>query len=313
VHVVATHPADGAGTECTLNDPPECGVPRNTPIEIRFDRFLLPKTAVRQSIRLFTGPRAFVTLQPFYDTVERVVVYRVASGDWLRPGLLYQVELVSPKDDENGFGFRAFDGAPLSKENEAPLRFSFRTARATPAPIERDAPPNCFEAWSALGRSGCSKSDCHSGNDAPMNLRLDSRASLLSTAIGHVAHEADTGPVAGRPLVDPSRFGTGMPVIDPGNPGTSFLLYKLLVGPANFSDGCTTKYSVPTGFHADGGAPRTPSRGCPSPEPEEQQRLRDWFVPLEPMPLGSALAGGMETLNLLQQYILAGAETETCP
>ena len=305
LHVLETYPADGAGTECAVDGPPECGVPRNTPIEIRFDRFLLPKSAVRQSIRLYTGARtSIVTLQPFYDTVERVVAYRVATGGALLGGVLYHVELVSPEDEDNtsGFGFRAFDGAPLSNEGSAPLKWSFLTARAAPVPVQPDAAPNCFEVWSALGQSGCAKGDCHFGDSAPMSLRLDSRASLLETAIGHVAHEADTGPIAGRPLVDPPRFGTGMPVIDPGNPGTSYLLYKLLIGRENFGDDCATKYAVPT-----------PNGGCPIPDPAEQQRLRDWFVRLEPMPYGSKLVGGFNTLDLLQRYILAGAETDTCP
>jgi len=279
-------------------------VPRNTPIEIRFDRFLLPKSAVRQSIELYTGARiSFVILQPFYDAVERVVVYRVASGRALLPGVLYHVRLVSPKDSQNGFGFRAFDGAPLSTDNkDVSLEWSFLTARAEPAPRQPEEPPTCFETWSALGQSGCSKGTCHFGAEAPMNLRLGSRSGLLSTAIGHVAHEADTGPVAGRPLVDPPRFGTGMPVIDPGNPGTSYLLYKLLIGAENFGDDCVTKYSVPT-----------PTGSCPKPDEAEQQRLRDWFVPLEPMPFGGKLVGGIDTLDLLQRYILAGAEAESCP
>jgi hypothetical protein len=278
-------------------------VARNTPIEIRFDRFLLPKTAVRQSIRLYTGARnAFVTLQPFYDTVERVVVYRVASGGALLGGVLYHVELVSPKDDENGFGFRAFDGAPLStEENAVPLNWSFLTARAAPTLEPSNEPPTCFETWSALNQSGCAKSTCHVGPEAPMSLRLDSSASLLSTAIGHVAHEADTGPVAGRPLVDPPRFGTGMPVLDPGNPGTSYLLYKLLIGPENFGADCTTRHNV-----------ATPNGGCPMPDDAERQRLRDWFVRLEPMPYGDKLVGGLDTLDLLQRYILAGAGTASC-
>jgi hypothetical protein len=259
---------------------------------------------VRQSIRLYTGARAsFVTLQPFYDTVERVVVYRVATGGALLPGVLYHVELVSPREDPNGLGFRAFDGAPLStKKNEVPLTWSFLTARAAPTSEPPSEPPTCFEMWSALSQSGCAKSSCHVGSEAPMSLRLDSRNGLQSTAIGHVAHEADTGPIAGRPLVDPPRFGTGMPVIDPGNPGTSYLLYKLLIGPENFGDVCTTKYGVPT-----------PTGGCPTPDDAERQRLRDWFVRLEPMPYGGSLVGGFETLDLLQRYILAGAETDSCP
>jgi hypothetical protein len=276
-------------------------------IEIRFDRYLLPKTAVRQSILLYTGPASrkqaeAVRLQPFYDAVERVVVFRVASGATLLPGLLYHVELISPNDSQSGFGFRAFDEAPLSKENDVPLRFSFFTARADPQPSEPPKLPTCFDAWSALGQSGCFKAGCHTGSDSPMGLRLDSRAGLVDTAIGHVAHEADTGPLAGRPLVDPPRFGTAMPVIDPGSPGTSYLLYKLLVRSDNFGADCTSRYRAPL---ADG--------TCLAADDAEQQRLRDWFVRLEPMPFGGTLAGGAATLDLLQSFILAGAETDTCP
>lgn len=301
--MLATYPEDGAGSECPFDAQPECGVPRDTPIEIRFDRFLLPKSAVRQSILLYTGQRSrAVRLQPFYDAVERVVVFQVATGAVLDPGVLYHVELIRPKDDADQAGFRAFDGAPLSKQSDVPLAFSFLTARADPSPAPQAKPPGCFEAWSALSQSGCSKGGCHIGKDAPMGLRLDSRASLLNTAIGRVAHEADTGPVAGRPLVDPPRFGTGMPVIDPGNPGTSYLLYKLLVGPHNFDADCRTKYPV-----------ASPTGPCPAPDEAEQQRLQSWFVRLEPMPLGGALAGGKSTMDLLQGYILGGAETTSCP
>jgi hypothetical protein len=135
-----------------------------------------------------------------------------------------------------------------------------------------------------------------------MGLRLDSRASLLNTAIGRVAHEADTGPIAGRPLVDPARFGTGMPIIDPGNPGTSYLLYKLVIGQDNFAAECHTRYSV-----------ASPAGDCPAPDEAEQQRLRSWFVRLAPMPLDGTLAGGMATMDLVQRYILAGAESTSCP
>lgn len=302
LHVTATYPADGEGTECTEDGPTDCGVPLDAGIEIRFDRYLLPKTAVRQSIALYAGPNnnAFL-LQPLYDVVERVVVFRLASGALLTPGLLYHVQIVSPGDAPNAFGFKAFDGAPLAKQNDVPLKFSFFTARAAPPPRVVEEPPTCFEVSSALERSGCSRADCHAGTHAPMGLRFDSRESLIDTAIGHVAHETDTGPSGGRPLVDPPRFGVDMPVIDPGNPGTSYLLYKLFIDPRNFGSVCDTKYRVSL------------SGACPAPSGPETGRLRDWFVELDPMPVGGTLAGYRETLDLLQRFILAGAPTDRCP
>ena len=281
-------------------------MPLDAAIELRFDRYLLPKSAVRQSILLSTGNVPFdchqaPCLQPVYDVVERVVSFRLAEGALLAPGLLYHVELTSPLDGDDTRGFRAFDGAPLSTTNAVPLKWSFFTARATPTPPLPPAAPTCNDALGALSRSGCSSAGCHSGGDAPMGLRLDSGEALRETAIAHVAHEADTGPISGQPLVDPARFGTGMPVIDPGAPGTSYLMYKLLVGPANFG-ACETKYEV-----------GLPSGICPAPSPAERTRLLDWFVRLEPMPLGGTLVGTRETLDLLQGFILAGSQAGTCP
>jgi hypothetical protein len=210
--------------------------------------------------------------------------------------------VVSPLDTgSNGFGFRAFDGAPLSKTNDAPVKLSFFTARETPVAIAPPEAPSCFDASSVISRSGCAGGGCHSGSNAPMGLRLDSREGLLDTAIAHVAHEADTGPVSGQAQVDPLRFGTGMPIIDPGAPGTSYLLYKLLTRPDNFG-ACTTKYNV-----------ELPEGVCPAPTEPERRRLLNWFVRLEPMPIGLPLDGGSQSLDLLQRFIASGPETDNCP
>src|SRR5262249_32065299 len=47
----------------------------------------------------------------------------------------------------------------------------------------------------------------------------------------HVAHQLQTGEAANEPDKSPLRFGHAMPVIEPGNPGNSYLLYKLLISP----------------------------------------------------------------------------------
>jgi hypothetical protein len=128
---------------------------------------------------------------------------------------------------------------------------------------------------------------------------------MSRTAVLRVAHEADTSNLAGRPLVDPPRFGMGMPVIAPGDPPTSYLLYKLLINPANFFDAsgtCTSRYSV------SGGEP------CFLSSSAERHRLQDWFVRLDPMPPeGDALAGGVADLRTLQEFVHLGAETSGCP
>lgn len=82
LHVIAAYPAPGEGENCAADAGPDCGVPVDAPIELRFDRFLRPDTAVRQSIRVCPGPTSndCVLLRPFYDVVERVVSLRLAPG-----------------------------------------------------------------------------------------------------------------------------------------------------------------------------------------------------------------------------------------
>jgi hypothetical protein len=73
-------------------------------------------------------------------------------------------------------------------------------------------------------------------------LVLDSAQGLIDTAIGHVAHGSNVGPMAGTPAAascpttnySSCPFGVDMPIIDPGtngsgNPGNSWLLYKTLL------------------------------------------------------------------------------------
>jgi hypothetical protein len=87
---------------------------------------------------------------------------------------------------------------------------------------------------------GCAFGECHqptdptSPNDA-MGLNLANVDALLSTAIGKVAHQSQQGGNATTATAAPLRFGRAMPIIDAGNPGNSYLLYKLLIQPLNFA------------------------------------------------------------------------------
>lgn len=287
-------------------DDPSCGVPRNAAIELRFDRFLLPATAARQSIRVYSGdPAGQVLLLPSYDVVERVLTFRVGGGARLLPGLLYRVELLQPELDPGGFGLRAFDGAGL-EEGPVPLEWSFFTAREAPEPRPEPQPSSsCADALEVFRASGCV--NCHGESAGAMGLSLQSGEALRRTAIRRVAHQADVGVVAGEPQVNPTRLGVGMPVLDPGSPATSYLLYKLLRNPRNFGAGpaaCESAYAV-----------GLPAGECLAPDEEERQRLEDWFVKLDPMPPGpgGALAGGLADLRTLQGFVLGGARTADCP
>jgi hypothetical protein len=120
-----------------------------TSFTIRFDRFLLPSTVIRQSICVQSkygpvdtsadceGPSELF-LEPTYDPTRREVTYRQAeSGPRLQAGQKYQLTVLPPPDTVlAGGGFRAFDGAPLA----APVVFQFETVAVTPANATLEAP-----------------------------------------------------------------------------------------------------------------------------------------------------------------------------
>ncbi len=299
---MATHPADGEGTECEPSAPSSCGVARDTTIELRFERHIAPSTAVRQSIRVFTGADDnALFLEPTYDPIERVVTYEPSQP--LQAGTLYTV-VVEPKAKGNTTAFRAFDGAQLATDGPVPLTFNFKTREDAPAdPPGRLPPPSCndvvnqvfAECAAACHRAapdppptGCRPGEF--GTDAipcmgvpRQGLRLDSPAGLFLTAIGRVAHQTETGPSGGVVTANPDRFGVQMPIVDPGNPGNSYLVYKLLVHLGNYlpaaaeDDPCESRHAV--------GAADT----CVAPEEAEIERLRGWFVRGRPMPATGAL------------------------
>lgn len=299
MRLVASQPAANEGTECTTDDPPECGVPINTDIILRFDRYLRPASAVRQSIEIFTGSTSnwAGVLLPEYDVVERVVVYRLTQA--LEPGTLYTIRLRSP-DEESRFGFQAFDGAPLA-EGEAPLTFNFftRRSRSLEPGIPLEASPSCERIAELFREAGCASSACHSGTAPPMGLELGSVQSVAG-AVGQVARQTELGASVGRPLRNPDRFGLQMPLMDPGQPANSYLLYKLLLSERSHwlahdePDLCNSRYQVPLG----------PT--CIPPQASELVRLREWAILGDPMPpAGTALF--RPDLRELQRFIAAGA------
>jgi hypothetical protein len=304
LHIVATYPEDGAGIDCPSGEP-VCGVAIDTPVELRFDRFLLPTTAVRQSIVYYTGRArsgvirdpSLPELLPSYDPVERVVRFSLPEGATLAPSTLYTVEFpvagvaaALPRDVAViGWGFRAFDGAPLDEQGIR--RISFRTGEHLSAPSAPDT-PTCDDV-AALFRCetlGCETTpgyvgcvNCHYDEHSPFGLDLHDTDALIDTAIGRVAHQTETGPTTGVPLEAPERFGVSMPIIDPLRPENSYLLYKLLIGPSVYErspgevDDCASAHLVALPPTATGSA-------CIAPSPDEIARLKSWFVLGEAMP-----------------------------
>lgn len=142
--------------------------------------------------------------------------------------------------------------------------------------------------------SGCAFSSCHaSGTDidgAPlgpaMGLDLSGPDGIRLTALGKTAHQTQVGEQADNADQAPRRFGRAMPVVDPGSPGNSYLLYKLLATP---------NYAV---------SPASPGIA-------EQARLRETVVVGMPMP---ALPPPLDesALDAVSRWVTAGAPVERC-
>ena len=249
-----------------------------SPITLRFDRYLRASTAVRQSISVYAGDpsKSIGLLRPEYDMVERVVVYRLTS--FLEPGTLYTVEVLSANSPA-AYGFQAFDGAPL-EGGAVPLKFYFFTQRnrdwLPQLPLE--PVPSCERILEIFARAGCADGGCHGGAIPSAGLLLDGPQSFNETALNQVARQTEIGAVVGVPLQDPVRFGLQMPIVDPGQPANSYLVYKLLRGEFSYWLGpddpgsCSSRYTV--GLGPD----------CVPPPESELTRLREWFVRGAPMP-----------------------------
>ncbi len=272
---MASEPPDGAGLDCDRTDP-ACGVPTDVTLELSFDRFLLPDTAIRQSISFYTGEPANSVpppsnmrpeLTPVYDLLNRRVRYTLPPGLTLEPHALYTVELPA-YTEQQPWGFRAFDGAGL--DPAAPVRLSFFTGAGPTTPPPPVDVPSCEDFLSMV--AGCGGGTCHGhgGKGAAMGLELESAEALRTTAIGRPAHQTEIGDTTGVAAQGPARFGANMPVIDPGRPDNSYLMYKLLIGSEPY---------IPLA-----GEDCPPDDRCEVPAADELERLRSWFVRGEPMP-----------------------------
>jgi hypothetical protein len=300
---------------------------------LKFDRFLLPSSAIRQSVciqsDLGTDVRTYddcengISLEPSYDPIRREVIYRRKLDEpRLAVDTQYRLTVLPPAEGTGPAGFRAFDGAPL----EAKVQIDFSTVAQEPPGASDELPPGgdlfcardpeCLSmcAGDAGCQAACAKigaepliTDCGNGASchrtvydsatkelmraAAEGLDLYSVAAIQATAVGKVAHQTQTGGRADDPDESPLRFGRAMPIIDPGNPGNSYLLYKIAVGPNVLEDAAAA---------------------------EEIQRLRAGLVVGLPMPPYSGpdpasnatftIAGA----DLLSAWIAQGAPTRDC-
>lgn len=284
---------------------------------IGFDRWLLPSTATRQSVRLSaTNPDLWVFSQPYYDLVGRRLVY-TPTGQLLA-GITYRVELADPSQDVNGLGFYAYDRAPLDV-GSFPARYVFRTRAAVDHAAEGTKLVTCKNVLELFSGAGCSGAACHitrsssncagqggaSGYDSLLErcvpipragLDLSTAQGLLAS-IGRTARSADSSEQSGKTLASSERFGLGMPLIDPGRPENSMMMYRLLLGADAYRDASFRFVVEP-------------------PDPAELDRASDWFGSIGPMPPEQTgwptSASPIAVVRALQAWIEQGADGSAC-
>ena len=209
----------------------------DTILRLTFDRYLDPREVTRQAVCLRSSlgdlveaadcTRA-VVLRPSYDPTTRTAQFAVRVEEPLVPDIVYELTVYAAGTSANGL--RSLDGVPLA----APWKARFRSG-AERRPEDAVAPPvACETAVDAL-RVRCG--GCHGEKDSAAGLNVSSADGLEQTALGQVAHGASVGGVSNVPPATPTRLGAGMAIIAPGDPGQSYLLYKLLAASGPSSEG----------------------------------------------------------------------------
>ena len=182
----------------------------------------------RQSIGLVDGARMPLSpdLAPVvvYDPIARTVTLLPPKQPWLTEGQPYTLILGIPEGDAEQGGVRAIDRATLWADQKREI--AFIVGPKSGATIEpsvsfcRDVLP--------IFTAKCSQPTCHgNGEVAAASLVLDTSAGVGATALNRIAQGSNTG---GRSSGAPSSgklFGVDMPIVDPGNPGNSWLMYKI--------------------------------------------------------------------------------------
>jgi hypothetical protein len=231
-------------------------LPAGQPIEIAFDRLLLPSSVTRQTFALLDGQGNSLLFSIAYDPVARVV--SISPLQALTVGQSYQVSILSESDPTNPSGLHAIDGATMDPNVKAfPQTITFQVVAAggtTPATC-RGLVGRCIDFCSdikPIASLNCISGTCHNSRATPkppLGLTLSdppcTAEAINATAINRLSVEATMGALSD-PGPPSSHFGQDMPIIDTvtvtdpttkmaagptgsGDPANSFLIYKLLM------------------------------------------------------------------------------------
>jgi hypothetical protein len=235
-------------------------IPSDGAIQLVFDRYLLPSLYKRQAFVVLDAnrePLNGVALQTIYDPVALTVTITGPGGygtRWLTPGQTYYL-ILNVADDardtvEDLSGFRAIDRAPLAERREYIFRAGGPSADGgvdagvsdggDGAAVGNDAGRADAETQARLDpvidfcadvmpifKAKCTNAVCHSAKGAAAGLILESAEGIFQTAVNRVAHGSNTGRQGDTAESATRLFGINMPIITPGDPGASWLMYKV--------------------------------------------------------------------------------------
>lgn len=224
-----------------MNVGPGRNLPVDGTIQIAFDRYLLPASITRQSVAVLDASGAAVDpVLTTYDPVSRTVSVSGSTSTWLTPGLSYKLKFTIPPDEDvDDRGLRAIDRATLDLNQPliapqpvgpAGLEIAFFAEEAKGQKAVKDV-SFCGDVMPIFSMK-CVSGVCHAGStevDQAAGLVLDSFTGIQKTAIGRIANGASSGgrSIAAGPRAPRRVFGVDMPIIQPGEPDNSWLLYKI--------------------------------------------------------------------------------------
>lgn len=160
-----------------------------------------------------------------YDPIARTVTLARPSNGWLTQGLSYKLVLTLPDGDSDQRGVRAIDRAALRANQKR--EFAFKVGPRASDVAEPPRVSFCRDVLPIFAAK-CSLPTCHGSVDrSAASLVLNASSGVASTAVNRIAQGSNTGGTSESPAPPGRVFGLDMPLIDPGNPGNSWLLYKV--------------------------------------------------------------------------------------
>jgi hypothetical protein len=200
------------------------------PIEIAFDRLLNPLAVTRQTFVLQDLFGNFLVPTPSYDPVSRVVRLCMTNSPALLPDQSYELTILPSTGASAGAGFQAIDGAGLDPSVSPVIQFAVKAGAAytgSDACSGATAVDFCSQVLPIFA-SKCGGSTCHGGSLPAAGLLMNTPQGIQATAVGRVAQGSNTGN-ASQSVPPAAVFGVDMPIITPGAPGASWLMYKVLL------------------------------------------------------------------------------------